>query len=198
MLLSLNVKNFAIIDNIDIDFKNGMTALTGETGAGKSLIIDAIGLLFGDRASSELVRTNENKAVIEGVFCNISIEAYKFLIINNLISLDEINIIKDINDIEDVDLNNLNECISIRKEIFSNGKSVSKINGISVTTSLLNEFSLYLGNIHTQFDTIKLINPKYYFDYIDNDEIKLLLNDYKENLKQYNKYLKGVSPKTRL
>ena len=195
MLLSLNVKNFAIIDNIDIDFKNGMTALTGETGAGKSLIIDAIGLLFGDRASSELVRTNENKAVIEGVFCNISIEAYKFLIINNLISLDEINIIKDINDIEDVDLNNLNECISIRKEIFSNGKSVSKINGISVTTSLLNEFSLYLGNIHTQFDTIKLINPKYYFDYIDNDEIKLLLNDYKENLKQYNKYLKEYNQK---
>ena len=66
MLLSLQVKNFAIIDNINIEFKQGMTVLTGETGTGKSLIIDAIGLLFGKRASSELVRYKENKAAIEG------------------------------------------------------------------------------------------------------------------------------------
>ena len=67
MLVTLNVKNFAIIDNIQIDFDNGLTVLTGETGAGKSLIIDAISLLFGERASSELIRHGEQKAIIEGV-----------------------------------------------------------------------------------------------------------------------------------
>ena len=66
MLKSLTVKNLAIIDNIQVDFNDGMTVLTGETGAGKSLIIDAIGLLFGDRASTELVRDGETKTFIEG------------------------------------------------------------------------------------------------------------------------------------
>ena len=61
MLVTLNVKNFAIIDNIQIDFENGLTVLTGETGAGKSLIIDAISLLFGERASNELIRHGEQK-----------------------------------------------------------------------------------------------------------------------------------------
>ena len=70
MLLTLNVKNFAIIDNIQIDFENGFTVLTGETGAGKSLIIDAISLLFGERASNDLIRYGEQKAIIEGTFSN--------------------------------------------------------------------------------------------------------------------------------
>ena len=74
MLQSLNVKNFAIIDKVSIDFENKMTVLTGETGAGKSLIIDAIGLLFGDRASSEMVRYGEAKASIEGIFANYPFE----------------------------------------------------------------------------------------------------------------------------
>ena len=68
MLTTLSVSNFAIIDNITIDFDNHLSVLTGETGAGKSLIIDAIGLLLGDRASSSLVRLGTSKAVIEGVF----------------------------------------------------------------------------------------------------------------------------------
>lgn len=68
MLESLTVKNFAIIDNISIDFKEGFTAITGETGAGKSLLIDAIGLLLGDRASTSMVRNGCTKAIIEGVF----------------------------------------------------------------------------------------------------------------------------------
>ena len=68
MLVNLNVKNFAIIDNINVTFKDGMTVLTGETGAGKSLIIDAIGLLFGKRASADMIRSGEDKATIEGAF----------------------------------------------------------------------------------------------------------------------------------
>jgi len=179
MLLSLSVKNFAIIDNVQVDFKEGMTGLTGETGAGKSLIIDAIGLLFGDRASQELVRHNETKAVIEGIFCNITEELF--------------NILKE-NDLYDNDLFE-EDCLTIRKEIYSNGKSVSKVNGTSVSSNFLSQIAIYLGNIHTQFDTYKLINPKYYFDYIDNDDINLLLNDYKANLKEYNYYLKEYNKK---
>ena len=155
MLLSLSVKNFAIIDNIQIDFKDGMTAFTGETGAGKSLIIDAIGLLLGDRASLELVRFGETKATIEGVFCNIPQELYNILLENELV---ELNIFNNSTD------DNSDEVLTIRKEIYSNGKSVSKINGNSVSSSFLNSIAFYLGNIHTQFDTYKLINPKFYFD----------------------------------
>ena len=70
MLTSLTVKNLAIIENLQIDFENGMTVLTGETGAGKSLIIDAISLLFGYRASNNLIRDGENKTLIEGTFIN--------------------------------------------------------------------------------------------------------------------------------
>ena len=68
MLSYISVKNFAIIENIEVEFKNGMTSLTGETGAGKSLLIDAIGLLLGDRATSNVVRTGSNKAEVEGIF----------------------------------------------------------------------------------------------------------------------------------
>lgn len=69
LLQSLTVKNFAIIDNLSIDFHKGFTAITGETGAGKSLLIDAIGLLLGERASVSMIRSGEQKASIEGVFC---------------------------------------------------------------------------------------------------------------------------------
>lgn len=168
MLLSLTVKNFAIIDNISIDFNNGMTVLTGETGAGKSLIIDAIGLLFGDRASNELVRYGENKAVIEGVFSDYS---------NNVCEI-----------LENNGINN-NDLLVIKREIYQNGKSIAKVNGETITLNVLELLSTELGDIHTQFDVVKLVNPKNYFSFIDNERINLLLNDYKELLNKYRKVL---------
>lgn len=166
MLKSLTVKNLAIIDNIQIDFNNGMTVLTGETGAGKSLIIDAIGLLFGDRASTELVRDGEAKTFIEGIFTDYNEN------VRNL--LNEY-------DIEEEDF------LIIRREIYSTGKSIGKINGNSVSVSVLNEFGNYLGNIHTQFDTQKLINPNNYFDYIDDEKINTYVNNYKIKLSEFKK-----------
>lgn len=172
MLTSLLVKNFAIIDNIQIDFDNNMTVLTGETGAGKSLIIDAIGLLFGDRASSDLVRYNENKAIIEGVFDNVS---------------------QKVNDkLLEYDLE-VEEVLVIRREIFENGKSICKINGNTVSLSMLQDITEYLGNIHTQFDAQKLVNPKNYLSYIDNEKIQLKLTNYRLLLKEYNDLLKELS-----
>jgi len=166
MLKSLTVKNLAIIDNIQIDFNNGMTVLTGETGAGKSLIIDAIGLLFGDRASTELVRDGEAKTFIEGIFTDYN-ENVK-------------NLLNEY-DIEEEDF------LIVRREIYSTGKSIGKINGNSVSVSVLNEFGNYLGNIHTQFDTQKLINPNNYFDFINDEKINNYVNSYKIKLSEFKK-----------
>lgn len=166
MLKSLTVKNLAIIDNIQVDFNDGMTVLTGETGAGKSLIIDAIGLLFGDRASTELVRDGEAKTFIEGIFTDYN-ENVK-------------NLLNEY-DIEEEDF------LIVRREIYSTGKSIGKINGNSVSVSVLNEFGNYLGNIHTQFDTQKLINPNNYFDFIDDEKINNYVNSYKIKLSEFKK-----------
>ena len=167
MLVSLTVKNFAIIDNITLDFNKGMTVLTGETGAGKSLLIDAIGLLFGDRASSDVVRYEENKAEIVGVFSDYAKE------VNEILSQNEIP---------------LEDFLTIKREIYQNGKSLAKVNGEIVNLNILDLLSTYLGDIHTQFDVVKLVNPKNYFSFIDDDKIAALLDSYKQNLKEYRKY----------
>ncbi|MBO4667035.1 MAG: AAA family ATPase, partial [Bacilli bacterium] len=169
MLVSLTVKNFAIIDNISIDFDKGMTVLTGETGAGKSLLIDAIGLLFGDRASSDTVRHGESKATIEGVFSAFSSEVCEIL--------------KD-NGIEDGDF------LVIKREIYENGKSLAKVNSETVNLNVLSALADYLGDIHTQFDAVKLVNPKNYYSFIDSKETSDLLPSYKQSLKEYRSYSK--------
>ena len=158
MLVTLNVKNFAIIDNIQIDFSDGLTVLTGETGAGKSLIIDAIALLFGERASSELVRHGEQKATIEGLFSN-----YDDKIIN---LLNEFNLEYD-----------ENEFLIIKRELYQNGKSLCKINNQSVSLNQLKQISEYIGDIHSQLETFGLINPKNYLSFLKNDLIDLKLNE---------------------
>ena len=149
MLLTLNVKNFAIIDNIQIDFEKGFTVLTGETGAGKSLIIDAISLLFGERASNDLIRYGEQKAIIEGTFSNYDDKIKLFL--------NEFDIDYDEND-----------CLFIKRELYANGKSVCKINNQTVTLNQLKQISEYIGDIHSQLETFGLINPKNYLSFINN------------------------------
>lgn len=168
MLVTLNVKNFAIIDNIQIDFSDGLTVLTGETGAGKSLIIDAIALLFGERASSELVRHGEPKATIEGLFSN-----YDEKIIN---LLNEFNLEYD-----------ENEFLIIKRELYQNGKSLCKINNQSVSLNQLKQISEYIGDINSQLETFGLINPKNYLSFLKNDLIDLKLNEYNSELKLYKK-----------
>src|SRR3954463_1426920 len=115
MLSELSVKNFAIIEALSISFEKGLTVLTGETGAGKSIIIDAIHLLVGGRGSTDFVRHGENRAEIEGLFQLLKITHPVFR------KAKELGI-----EIED-------EMIVLRREIYKSGKSVCRINGKLVT-----------------------------------------------------------------
>lgn len=173
MLSNLRVQNFAIIDNINIEFSNGFTVLTGETGAGKSLIIDAIGLLFGDRSSTSVVRNGETKAVVEGVFEKLSENTVKVL--------EEIGV-----ELLDDDM------LIIKREINASGKSIIRVNGEIVTLTQLEKLALTLGDIHTQDDTKKLFLPENYKSFIDNNESLEILSKYRDlrliylqNLKKY-------------
>lgn len=173
MLSNLRVKNFAIIDNITVDFENGFTVLTGETGAGKSLIIDAIGLLFGDRSSTSVVRSGESKAIVEGVFESLSQNTKKVL--------------------EEIGVEALEEdMLVIKREINASGKSLVRVNGEIVTLSQLEILAKTLGDIHTQDDTKKLFQPENYLSFIDNDETLELVTKYKDfktlYLQNYKKY----------
>ena len=166
MLTSLSVSNFAIIDNLKIDFKDGLTVLTGETGAGKSLIIDCISLLFGKRASTDMIRFGEEKASIVGLFSNYSKE------INNLLKSFDI----DFDESED---------LIIKRDIYSSGKSKCSINNTIVTLNQLNEIGEYIGDIHSQNDSLGLINPKNYLSFLNNEKIDSLIIDYDKSLKEY-------------
>ena len=155
MLTKLKVSNFAIIEDIELDFKNGLTVLTGETGAGKSLIIDCIGLLLGERAASEMIRQGEEKAIVEGVFDNDSplIRA----------ALDKLSIPFD-------------GMIDIKRTI-STQRNVIKVNNETVSLSDLNTLSSLLADIHLQFDSVKLFAPENYLSMVDGFSERLI-NEY--------------------
>ncbi len=171
MFCSLHVKNFAIIDDISIDFRSGMTVLTGETGAGKSLIIDATHLLLGSRLTSKIVRTGATKAIIEGVF-----EGYN----ENVKNLLEEYGIDELDDEE----------LIIRREINEASKSTARINGMLVSLNQLEKIGSNLVDIHTQNDTKKLFDNHSYLDFIDNDECREIKKDYQLKRRDYQNALK--------
>ena len=164
MLNRLIVKNFAIIEDINISFHTGLTVLTGETGAGKSLIIDSISLLLGDRANSEMIRNGEEKAFITGEFS-----------FNNK----RLGALLDSLDIDYVD-----NQITINRTITGN-KNVVKVNNKVITLNELKAISKYLADIHQQFDMVKLLNKENYLEIVDGFKYDLV-NDYK------NKYLTSL------
>lgn len=175
MLSYISVKNFAIIENIEVDFSKGMTAVTGETGAGKSLLIDAIGLLLGDRATSNVVRTGSSKAEVEGIFIS-----------NN----PKIRSLLQSFDCEQQD----NELI-IKRQINTSNSNIIKINNTVVTLSQLKEVTSLLADIHTQHDTHRLINPQTYLDVIDGfsmEETTVLISEYQTALSAYKGALKEL------
>ncbi|MBM7643370.1 DNA repair protein RecN [Streptococcus loxodontisalivarius] len=178
MLLEISIKNFAIIEEISLNFENGMTVLTGETGAGKSIIIDAMNMMLGARASVEVIRHGAKKAEIEGFF---SVEASPAL--TNL--LDE-------NGIEFVD-----ELI-IRREIFQNGRSISRINGQMVNLTTLKTVGQYLVDIHGQHDQEELMKPAMHIAMLDEFGDKTFWSvkkTYQETFEAYRQLRKRVLDK---
>lgn len=147
MLLEISIKNFAIIEEISLNFENGMTVLTGETGAGKSIIIDAMNMMLGARASTEVIRHGANKAEIEGFF---SVDANPALVA----CLEASGIAME-------------EDLVIRRDIFANGRSVSRINGQMVNLATLKEVGQFLVDIHGQHDQEELMRPQLHQQILD-------------------------------
>ncbi|PLR86010.1 DNA repair protein RecN [Bacillus canaveralius] len=170
MLNELSIKNFAIIEAISIPFQKGLTVLTGETGAGKSIIIDAVHLLVGGRGSAEFVRHGEEKAEIEGLFllddekhpCYEKAKAFGLEIEEGMVIL--------------------------RRDIAKNGKSVCRINGKLVTISTLREIGSTLIDIHGQHEHQELMDETMHISLLDQfgaDEIAAALEDYRQVYRAY-------------
>ena len=179
MLKQLSIANLAIIENIEVSFQEGFTVLTGETGAGKSLVIDSLSLLLGERASNELIRAGEDSATIRGIFevRNPSLSAL----------LSSLGIPEN-----DGELNIVRTLSKTRGGV--------KVNGVSVGVQDLNKIAKYLSDIHSQFDFEKILNPENYLSIIDGFSQELtssykraygsLLLDYREKKKDYEALLK--------
>lgn len=169
MLQTLSIKQFAIIDELEVNFGDGLTVLSGETGAGKSIIIDAIGQLIGMRASSNYVRYGEKKAVIEGIFD-----------IDN--SKEAISILHDLS----IDIDE--DFLLVKREIFSSGKSICRVNNQTVTLQDLRKIMQELLDIHGQHETQTLLKQKYHLHLLDNyaeNTYKSLLESYVDTFDKY-------------
>lgn len=146
MLQSLHIENIAVIKRLDIDFESGFSVLSGETGAGKSIVIDSINMLSGNRISRELVRTGEDRALVSAVFSDVG---------------DEVKAILDEYGFE------LDDSVMLQRSLSKDGKSVVKLNGRTVTQALQREVCRLLINIHGQNDNQRLMNKSAQLEILD-------------------------------
>lgn len=166
MLRTLDIENIAVIEKASVNFSDGLNVLTGETGAGKSIVVDSINAIMGERTSKELVRHNTDYGFVSAYFDDISKSICD--------KLRELGI--------EIDEEN---SLLLSRKISSNGKSLCKVNGKTVTVSMLKEISSLLVNVHGQHDSQALLNPDLQYTYIDmllND--KSVLADYKNSFKK--------------
>ncbi|MBQ4054503.1 MAG: AAA family ATPase, partial [Clostridia bacterium] len=140
MLATLHIENIAVAKSVDVDFTHGFTVFTGETGAGKSIIVDSINLVIGGRFRSEMLRTGENEAMVSGYFTDVTE--------NNLKLLAEMGVFPD----ED-------GCFFVQRNFRADGKSQNRLNGRQIPVSLLRSVTELLVNIHGQHDNQKLLDP---------------------------------------
>ncbi|APU67144.1 DNA repair protein RecN [Christiangramia flava] len=165
MLTALSIKNYALIEDINMSLDKGFTIMTGETGAGKSIILGALGLLLGDRADFSAIRNPEKKCVIEGSFGIVNYKLEKFFEKEDL----------------DYEPNSI-----IRREILPSGKSRAFINDTPVKISALQKLGSYLIDIHSQHETLSLGNAGYQFDVIDTIAgNEAVLIQYKKELRNF-------------
>lgn len=166
MLRQLSIHNYALIDNLDIELSDGLTILTGETGAGKSVMMGAISLLTGERADSKVLAGRDGKAVVEGTFANVSDD------------------LKETFDANDLDWNE--GTVIVRREISANGRSRAFVNDTPVTLPLLAEIAGGMVDIHSQHANRLLSQPDYQLKIIDsiagNEELRAA---YKEDFSRF-------------
>ncbi|WP_264558242.1 DNA repair protein RecN [Flavobacterium sp. N2270] len=173
MLLSLTIKNYALIESLEIDFSDNFSIITGETGAGKSILLGALGLVLGNRADLSVLKDNEQKCIIEAHFLLKNYNLQNFFIENDL-------------DYEDNSI--------IRREILPSGKSRAFINDSPVNLNVLQELSNFLIDIHSQHQTREILNEEYQLEIVDaianNAEI---IVHYTKELKQFNSIKKQLN-----
>jgi DNA repair protein RecN (Recombination protein N) len=189
LLKHLHIQNYAIIDDLQLDFYEGMTVLTGETGAGKSIIVDAISLLLGLRASKEMISSKSKTATVTGVF-----------------SLTKDTNLKKVLKFNDIDYDSE---VIIERTISIENRNIVRINKQTSSIKVLKELAIHLADIHSQFDTNRLINPDNYLSLVDNfrkervskylrsynvafEEYKLSLGNYKQLIKEKENTIKQL------
>lgn len=164
MLSRIYIKNFALIDTLEVSLKNGLQVITGETGAGKSIILGALRLILGERADVKSIAKAEEKSVVETEF-SLNNQFKKFFIENDL----------------DYELQTI-----IRREILPSGKSRAFINDVPVTLDILRELSSQLIDIHSQFETSNLFTSEYQFKIIDGlSENKKIIEEYQQEYSDF-------------
>lgn len=164
MLSRIYIKNFALIDTLEVSLKNGLQVITGETGAGKSIILGALRLILGERADVKSIAKAEEKSVVETEF-DLNNQFKKFFIENDL----------------DYELHTI-----IRREILPSGKSRAFINDVPVTLDVLKELSSQLIDIHSQFETSNLFTSEYQFKIIDGlSENKKIIEEYQQEFSDF-------------
>lgn len=174
MIKSLHIENIAVIEKTDIDFDKGFNVLTGETGAGKSIIIDSINAVLGERTSKDLIRAGCDKALVSALFCDLSKESEKQLEKNGFETDGEGNLL-------------------ITRALTLSGGSI-KINGRPATAGVLKEIAKNLINIHGQHDNQKLLDPDNYYIYLDMlAENQGELREYYNEFKHFNAVLRELN-----
>lgn len=166
MLKTLEIENIAVIEKTSVDFSDGLNVLTGETGAGKSIVVDSINAILGERTSKELVRHGADNAYVSAFFTDISEKVIEKLVDMGF-ECEEDN------------------SLLLTRKISISGKSSCKINGKNATVSMLKELGNLLINIHGQHDSQALLNPDYQYKYIDMlFDNKSILEEYKASFKE--------------
>ncbi|MBS4761458.1 DNA repair protein RecN [Carnobacteriaceae bacterium zg-ZUI252] len=172
MLVSVTIQNFAIIESLTVDFKTGMSVLTGETGAGKSIIIDAVSLLSGARASSSFVRHGSDKAILQALF-----------------DLDNAPIVQAM--LTELSIPNEDNQLMIYREIHATGKSVIRINGLLSTAQVLKQLTRPLIDIHGQHEHQQLMDDVYHLNLLDQFGIKDIADAFSAYTADYQSYVKA-------
>lgn len=177
MLLNLHVKNFAVIDETEVDFEDNLNVITGETGAGKSIIIGSIYVALGGRVTKDMIRAGAEYALVELTFTNDSPEAKRLL--------------------EDADIPSEEDMILIQRRIYPNGRSVLRVNGENVTAALWKSISALLIDIHGQSETRELNREPFHLEVLDKfireeiKDLKLELSKAYTTYRQLEKELKA-------